>query len=164
MIHDILIPPATRTLGALSGILTKADAHCAARKIDPAVLLTYRLYPDMLNFTKQVQLACDFAARAASRLVGEEVPSFPDTETSFAELQARIAAVRAHLASFGPERFSDAATRTITLKLRQGELVLPGLQFLTLYALPQVYFHAVTAYDILRHNGVEIGKSDFMGV
>jgi len=162
MIYDVAIPPSIRMLGALSNILGKAEAHCAAHKIDPQVLLAYRLYPDMLNFTRQVQLACDFSARLASRLAGDDVPSFPDVETSFAELQARIAAVQAHLGSFDPDRFADAATRTITLKLRSGEMVLPGLQFLTLYALPQVYFHATTAYNILRHNGVVLGKADFM--
>ncbi len=163
MIHDITIAPLTRTLGALSAILAKADAHCGAHGVDPAALLTFRLYPDMLPFTRQVQLTCDFAARTPSRLAGDEVPSFPDTETSFAELQVRVAQARDHVASFAPERFEGAATRTITLKLRHSEMVLPGLQFLTIYALPQFYFHATTAYNILRHNGVELGKRDFMG-
>ncbi|MDZ4135273.1 MAG: DUF1993 domain-containing protein, partial [Paracoccaceae bacterium] len=106
---------------------------------------------------------CDFAARAAARLAGDEVPSFPDTEATLGQLQDRISATCAYLASFGPDRFEGAAERSITLKLRSGEKVFQGLEFLTLFALPQVYFHATTAYDILRHNGVEIGKLDFMG-
>lgn len=163
MIYACTIAPTTRMLGALSAILTKAEAHCAAHRIDPTALLTARLYPDMFTFTKQVQLACDFAARAAARLAGADVPGFPDTETTFPELQARIATARAYLAGFGPERFAGAETRVITLKQRSGELVFTGTEFLTLYALPQFYFHATTAYDILRHSGVEIGKHDYMG-
>ncbi len=162
MIFEASVLPTTRTLGALSSILTKAAAHCEAHKIDPTVLLTFRLFPDMLNFTRQVQLACDFAARAPSRLAGDEVPSFPDVETSIDELQTRITTARDHIGSFAPDRFADAAARVITLKQRQGEMVMTGIEFLTLYSLPQFYFHATTAYNILRHNGVELGKRDFM--
>jgi hypothetical protein len=163
MIHDITIPPLDRTLGALGGILGKAEAHCRDRGIDPEALLTFRLYPDMFPFTRQVQLACDFAARIPPRLCGDEVPSYPDTETSFAELQARVAKVRAALADYGPGRFAGAAERAITIKTRMAELHMTGLVFLTQYALPQVYFHTTTAYNILRHNGVDLGKRDYMG-
>lgn len=155
--------PMTHTLGALAKILTKAEAHCEAKGIKPQALLTFRLFPDMLDFTRQVQLTCDFAARAAARLTGMDVPGFPDTETTFPELQARIATARAYLATFTPSQFADAADRVVTLKLRTGEMVLSGSDYLSLYSLPQFYFHATTAYDILRHNGVEIGKADFMG-
>jgi hypothetical protein len=163
MIHDITIPPLTRTLGALGTILTKAETHCTARGIDPQALLAFRLFPDMFPFTRQVQLACDFAARIPPRLCGADLPSYPDTETSFAELQARVARVRADLAGYGPERFEGAAERAITIKTRMAELQMTGLQFLMQYALPQVHFHATTAYNILRHNGVELGKRDYMG-
>jgi uncharacterized protein len=163
MIHDITIPPLTRTLGALGGILAKAEAHCEAKKIDPQALLVFRLFPDMFPFTRQVQLACDFAVRIPARLSGAEMPSYPDTETSFAELQARVARARDDVSAYGPARFDGAAERAITVKTRVAELHMTGLQFLTQYALPQVHFHATTAYNILRHNGVDLGKRDYMG-
>jgi hypothetical protein len=151
-----------RFLGALAAILTKAEAHCTARSIPPEALIQFRLYPDMMPFVKQVQLACDFAARAGARLAGETPTSFPDTETSFAELQARISAARAYLGSFDPARYDGAETRPITLKIRGADVTMPGEQFLTIYSLPQFFFHLTTAYNILRHNGVEIGKADYM--
>jgi len=163
MIHEITIPPLTRTLGALTTILTKGDAHCTAKGIDPQAMLAFRLYPDMFPFTRQVQLACDFAARIPPRLAGAEVPSYPDTETSFAELLARVAKVKADIAAYGPDSFHGAAERPITIKTRIAELNMTGLQFLTQYALPQFYFHVTAAYTILRHNGVELGKRDYMG-
>jgi uncharacterized protein len=162
-LHDQIVPPMDRTLSALSNILAKAEAHCEAKKIDPQTLLSFRLFPDMFPFTRQVQLTCDFAARAAARLAGEEPKSFPDTETTFAELQSRIAAARAYVASFAAQAHEGAATRPVTIKMRGQDVTMPGLDYLTLYSLPQVYFHATTAYNILRHNGVEIGKRDFMG-
>jgi uncharacterized protein len=158
-----IIPPMDRTLGALSGILTKAEAHAAAKDIKPEALLTFRLFPDMLPFTRQVQLACDFAARAAARLAGAEPQGFPDTEASFAELRARIAAARAYTATFPAAAYDGAETRTVTIKMRGQEVSMPGLAYLTLYSLPQFHFHATTAYNILRHNGIEIGKADYMG-
>ena len=161
--HPYIVPPMDRTLGALSKILAKADAHCTARNIKPEALLAFRLFPDMFPFTRQVQLACDFAARAAARLAGEVPRSFPDTETSFAELQARIAEVRAYTAGFAAAAYAGAETREVTIKARGQDMTMTGLAFLTLYALPQFHFHATTAYNILRHNGVELGKMDFMG-
>lgn len=157
------VPPMTRTLSALGAILAKAEAHCAARKIDPAVLLTARLFPDMFALTRQVQLTADFCARAGARLTGAEVPSFPDTETSFAELATRVGTARSYLAGLDPAAFDGAAERVVTIKMRGQDVTMPGLQYLTVYSLPQVYFHAATAYGILRHNGVEIGKMDYMG-
>ena len=153
----------SRALQALSTILTKAEAHCTAHKIDPTVMLSLRLFPDMLNFTKQVQLTCDFSARAVARLSGAEVPSFPDVETSFAELQTRIATAKTYVDSFTPAHFEAAEIREITLPMRGTEVKMSGADYYTLYSLPQVYFHATTAYNILRHNGVEIGKRDYMG-
>ena len=161
--HPYIIPPMDRTLGALSKILTKAEAHCTARNIKPEALLTFRLFPDMFPFTRQVQLACDFGARAAARLAGETPRSFPDTETGFAELLARIADVRAYMASFPVTAYAGAEVREVTIKARGQDMTMTGLAFLTLYALPQFHFHATTAYNILRHNGVELGKMDYMG-
>lgn len=161
--HTLSVVPMDRTLGALSGVLGKAADHCAARKIDEAAFMTARLFPDMLPFSRQVQLACDFAARTAARLAGAEVPSFPDTETTFAALQERIAAARAAMATHVPTAFDEAAARQITLRIRGGEMVLDGTTFLTQFANPNFYFHATTAYNILRQGGVEIGKADFMG-
>ncbi len=157
------IPPLDRTLGALANILTKAAAHCDAKAIKPEALLTFRLFPDMLPFTKQVQLSCDFAARAAARLSASDVPAFPDTETSFAELQDRIKAARAFLAAVPKAGFDGAESRSITFPAGKAEMTMPGQQFLSTFALPQLYFHVTTAYNILRHNGVEVGKRDYMG-
>ena len=161
--HAAIVPPLTRSLSALSHLLEVAEAFCADRKIDPAVLLGDRLAPDMFTLTRQVQLACDFAARAASRLAGQEVPSFPDTETTTEQLRRRIAAVQAHLAGFDAAAFDDAAARKITIKVAGQDMSFDGQSFYSSYALPQFYFHMTTAYNILRHNGVRIGKRDFMG-
>lgn len=150
-------------LGALAGVLAKAEAHCAAKGIKPEAILQFRLYPDMLPFVKQVQLACDFAARAAARLAGQDPASFPDTETTFAELQGRIAAARAYIAGFPDAAFDGWAGRSITLKVGGRDMTFAGDRFLLGYSLPQFHFHATTAYDILRHNGVEVGKRDYMG-
>ena len=161
--HEMIVPPMDRTLGALANILAKADAHCTAKNIKPEALLNFRLFPDMLPFTKQVQLACDFAARCAARMAGETPQSFADAETSFAELQARIAAARAYMASFAASAYTDAATRSITFRAGPADMTLSGAAFVSTYAMPQFHFHCTTAYNILRHNGVEIGKRDYMG-
>lgn len=152
-----------RFLSALSTILDKAEAHCEARKIKPEVILAARLFPDMFPFTRQVQLACDFAARGAARLAGVEPKSFPDTETSFAELKARIAAARGYMGSFQAADFAHAETREIHFKTGGRDMVLKGDEFLSFFSLPQFFFHLTTAYDILRHNGVDLGKRDYMG-
>jgi len=152
-----------RFLANLSAILTKAEAHCTAKGIKPEAMLTFRLFPDMLPFVRQVQLACDFAARAAARLAGEEPKGFPDTETSFAELQDRIRAARGYMAGFEPARYDGAEARKVALKMRGQDVTMTGENFLNLYSLPQFHFHLTTAYNILRHNGVELGKGDYMG-
>lgn len=157
------VPPMLRNLRALSAILAKAEAHCTARKIEPEALLGFRLFPDMLPLTRQVQLACDFAARASARLAGAEMPSFPDTETSFAQLIARIRTATDYIESFDAGQFEGAESRSITMKQRGGEVTMTGLDYLTGCALPNFYFHTATAYDILRHNGLEIGKMDYVG-
>lgn len=164
MMHALSVLTFDRFLAALSGILTKAEAHCEARKITPDAILQFRLFPDMLPFTAQVQLACDFSARAAARLAGATPKSFPDTEATFAELQARIAAARAYLNEFPAEAYEGVEKRVVTFPSGGREMQMSGADYLALYATPQVYFHLTTAYNILRHNGVEIGKADYMGV
>jgi uncharacterized protein len=161
--YALIVPPMDRTLGALANILTKAEAHCDRHKIKPEALLNFRLFPDMLPFTRQVQLACDFASRCAARLAGETPQAFADSETTFAELLARIAAARAYMGSFPASAYEDAATRVITFKAGGHDMTMPGAAFVIGYATPQFHFHCTTAYNILRHNGVEIGKRDYMG-
>jgi len=156
-------PRLANTLKNLSAILTKAEAHAEARKIDPAVLIGARLYPDMFPLSRQIQIACDSAKGAIARLAGLDGPKHEDTEKTFAELQQRIALVVAFIESVPPEQIDGSEDRKITLNLRGQETVFTGLQFLTGFVLPNFYFHTVTAYDILRHNGVEIGKRDFLG-
>lgn len=150
-------------LGAMAKILTKAEAHCEAKGIKPEALLQFRLYPDMLPLMGHAQLACDFAARAAARLAGEEPRSFPDTETTFAELQSRIATARDYIASFPDAAYDGWAKRSITLKVAGRDMTFDGGRFLLRFSLPQFHFHATTVYDILRHNGLELGKRDYMG-
>ena len=157
------IPPFTHTLGALSKILDKAAAHCEAKKIDPNALLTMRLYPDMFPFTKQVQLACDFAKNTIGRLTGEP-PKFPDEEKSFEELKARIARTIDYVKGFKPADIDGTAEKDVTFPIGpQQTMTLKGAPYLVGFALPNFYFHATTAYDILRHAGVELGKRDFLG-
>ena len=153
-----------RFLAALSTILDKAEAHCTAKKIQAEAMLSARLFPDMFTFVRQVQLACDFAARGTARLAGQDPKGFPDTETTFAELKDRIAAARSYITSFQPQDFAEAPDRKVAFKGGGRDFVLPGEEFLSFYALPQFFFHVTTAYDILRHNGVELKKFDYMGV
>ncbi len=156
-------PRFVHSLKSLSGILTKAESHAAARKIDPMALLGARLFPDMFALTRQVQIATDNAKGAVARLAGQDVPKYEDTEQSFAELQQRIAKTTAFVESVPADRINGSEERKIVLTLRGEEVTFSGLQYLMGHALPNFYFHVVTAYDILRHNGVEIGKRDFLG-
>ncbi len=161
--YDASIPGLVRILGNLSAILDKAAAHCAERKIDPAVLLGMRLYPDMLAFTRQVQLSGDFAKGAGARLAGIEVPKFADTEASFDELRARLAKTTAFLKTLKPKQLEGAETRKIVVPLGPKKASFNGRDFLFNFALPNFYFHVTTAYAILRHCGIVIGKTDFAG-
>ena len=161
--HDQSVAVFDHFLGALSKVLAKAEAHCEAHKIDPAALLTARLFPDMFTFTRQVQLATDFAKGPSARLAGVEIPSFEDTETTFGTLQARIARTREFLAAITPAMLDGAAMRTIRFRARGQDHEAPGQAYLSMVALPNFYFHTTTAYNILRHNGVELGKGDFVG-
>jgi len=152
-----------RMLGNLAAILNKAAAHAEARKIDPGVLLNARLFPDMLPLIKQVQIASDAAKGCVARLAGVDIPKFEDDETSFADLQARIAKTIAFVDSIPSAQIDGTEDRAITLQLRERTLEMKGQDFLTNRVLPNFYFHITTAYNILRHNGIEIGKSDYVG-
>jgi hypothetical protein len=149
-------------LGSLAAILAKAEAQAQEKKTEQA-LLQARLFPDMFPLTRQVQVAADFAKGACARLAGVEVPRFDDVETTLAELQQRIARTLAFIDTLAPEDIADSAGRDITLKVGQNERQFKGQPYLLHYALPNFYFHTTTAYAILRHNGVEIGKKDFIG-
>jgi hypothetical protein len=163
--YDAVVPAYLQMLNSLSGLLTKAEAHCAARKIDPGVLIGSRLFPDMLPLGKQIQLVSDFAAKGCARLTHSEVPSTPDTETTFAELKQRLAKTIDYVKSFKPEQFEGADAKDVTFPAGPDRsITMTGQQFLSAFSLPNFYFHAATAHGILRHNGVEIGKRDFLGV
>ena len=163
-LYTASVPVLQQILRALSDVLKKAEDHATQKNIDPNALLQARLFPDMFPLVRQVQISIDFSKGIASRLAGVEVPSWPDTETSFADLQSLIAKALAHLESFKPEQFDLSESREIVL--RPGtpkEKKLTASAYLLHYGLPQFFFHVTTAYDILRHNGVEIGKRDYMG-
>ena len=162
--YESSVPVFTQMLGGLNDVLAKAEAHATARKIEPNALLQARLFPDMFNLIRQVQIACDFATGVCARLAGADVPAYEATEQSFAELQQRIASSLAFIGALKSDQFTDAATRDIVL--RPGtpkERRLAGQAYLLSYGLPQFFFHVATAYGLLRHNGVEIGKKDYMG-
>ena len=161
--YDNSIAPMSHSLKALAAILKKAEAYCDAKKIDPNALLTARLFPDMLTLIRQVLIATDHAKGCGARLAGIANPSFPDEEKTFAELQARIAKTLDFLSSLKREQFANAATRTVTIKVGGKDVELKGAAYLTSVALPNFYFHVTTAHNILRHNGLEIGKGDFLG-
>jgi hypothetical protein len=157
------VPLFTRTLNALSAVLDKADAYCAAKKVEPSVLLNTRLYPDMLPLTRQVQLTCDFAKNCVGRLSGEP-PKFPDEEKTIEELKARIAKTLDFVNSVKPQQIDGTEEKDITFPLGpENKMTMKGEAYLVTFALPNFYFHATTAYDILRHCGVELGKRDFLG-
>lgn len=163
-LHTASVPVFTQLLEALAVVLAKAEAHATEKKIEPDAFLQSRLYPDMFPLVRQVQIAADFAKSVSARLAGAEVPSWEDKETTFAELQARIAKTLAFIAALDPAAFDGAASREIVL--RPGtpkEKKLSGQVYLLNYGLPQFLFHATTTYALLRHGGVEIGKRDFMG-
>ena len=160
--YDASVPVFVHFLRSLSVILKKAEAHCAARKIDPSVILNARLFPDMFALTRQVQIASDTAKGAGARLAGIAVPSWADEEKSFEELQGRIARTIEFLSGLAPGQFEAAEDRPITLKAGGRELNFKGFSYLETWAKPNFYFHVTTAYAILRHNGIELGKPDFL--
>ena len=156
-------PRFVNMLTNLSAILDKAEAHAEARKIDPMAFTSDRLYPDMLPLMSQVRIACDNAKGAVARLAGVEIPKHEDTEQTFAELRARIAKTVAFVQSIQPAQIDGSEDREIVLKIGGKEIKFTGMQYLLGFALPNFYFHVVTAYDILRHGGVELGKRDYIG-
>ena len=156
-------PRFVNILRNLSAILDKAEAHCTAKKIDPSALTTYRFYPDMFPFTRQVQIACDTAKGAVARLAGVEIPKHEDTEQTFAELKARIAKVIDFIESVSAAKVDGSEEKEIVMQMRSGERRFKGMQYLLGHAYPNFYFHVTTAYNILRHNGIEVGKADFIG-
>ncbi|MBW4530634.1 MAG: DUF1993 domain-containing protein [Aphanothece saxicola GSE-SYN-MK-01-06B] len=161
--HGAAVPPLARSLNNLSGILAKAAAHAEARGIDPSVLLQARLYPDMFPLVRQVQIATDIARRGLARLAGVEGTAMEDNEASFEELIGRIETTIASLEGFSAQQIDGTDAKAIELTIRSETLHFSGQNFLLLFVLPNVYFHVTTAYDILRHNGVELGKRDFLG-
>jgi hypothetical protein len=161
--YQMSVPLFLKTLGNLSAILDKGAAFAASKKIEPSVLLGYRLAPDMLNLTRQVQIASDHAKRASARLAGVEAPPYEDNEASFDDLKARIDKTIAFIKTIKPEQIDGSETREIKLKMSGTEKTLSGQTYYLHNALPNFFFHVTTAYAILRHCGVEIGKGDFIG-
>lgn len=161
--YQVSLPVFTRALRNLRHVLEKGEAHAKAKRVTDAVLLQTRLIPDMFPLVKQVQIACDQAARGSARLAGVEPKSFPDTEATMADVYARIDAAVAYIENFKPEQVNGAEDRTIAYAHGHGELRMQGMDFVNQYVLPNLYFHCTTAYDLLRGWGVEIGKADFLG-
>jgi hypothetical protein len=162
-IYDLTVPTFSKFLPALQGVLKKAEADAEARKIDPQVFLQARLAPDMFPLTRQVQICTDQVKGGLSRLANIEVPSWEDNEASFADLYARIEKSLAYANGFKAEQFEGAETRTVELKFPQASFSFTGQDYLVQFVLPNFYFHMTAAYAILRHNGVQIGKRDFLG-
>lgn len=164
MLYELTVVQFSKMLNNLSAILAKGGQFAEAKKADVAVLLNSRLAVDQFNLTRQVQIACDTAKLGVARLTGKEstAPKHEDGDATLAELQARIQSVVAYLAEFTPEDFADAATRKISQPRWEGKY-LTGLEFAIQHAIPNLYFHVTTAYAILRHNGVDVGKKDYLG-
>ncbi len=156
-------PRLINSMRNLSAILDKTQAYIDAKKIDPAALLQFRLFPDMLNLTRQIQIASDTAKGVVARLAGVDIPTYEDNETSVAELQARIAKTIAFIEGFTPAQIDGTEDKAIVTKRGDKETHYTGMQFLLGHAIPNVYFHVSIAFAILRHNGVEIGKRDYLG-
>ena len=162
--HAASVPVFKQMLASLGDVLSKAEAHATDRKIDHNALLQARLFPDMFPLVRQVQIACDFAKSVPARLAGAEVPAYEDSEQTFAELQARIAKTLEFIEGLDVAAFDGSEQRQIVL--RPGtpkERAIGGQAYLLNYGLPQFFFHVTTTYALLRHNGVEVGKKDFMG-
>ena len=161
--YQACVPTLTRALNNLIGVLEKGAAHCEAKKIDPSVMIASRLYPDMFPLAKQVQIASDVSKIGASRLAGAEFPKYEDNEASFTDLVERLRKTIEYLKTLKPEQIEGSEARTIKWTAQGTDYAQPGVEYLFNRVLPNVFFHCATAYDILRHNGVEIGKQDFLG-
>lgn len=156
-------PALQQGLTALDKMLDKLAAHCEQRRIDPANILTARLYPDMFPTLRQMQIACDFAKGAVARLSGRENPSWPDTEATIPEMKARIARTLDFIRAVPAAELDGTEDKTITMSIRGTEMSWPGATYLAHVVLPNFYFHLTTAYALMRHNGLELGKNDFLG-
>ena len=161
--YQASVPVFTRMLENLSAILAKGAAHAEAKKIEAAVFINARLAPDMYPLARQVQIASDAAKGCVARLAGVEVPSYPDTESTFPELHARVGKTLAFVKGFTAAQIDGSEERSVTLKMRAGDVTFRGQDYLFKMALPNFFFHVTTTYDILRHNGVEVGKMDYIG-
>jgi len=161
--YQASVPVFSHQLNALGNILAKAEDHVTARKIEPAALLQCRLYPDMFPMVRQVQIAADAAKGAVARLAGVDVPVHEDTETTFAQIRDRCARTEKFVSGFKPEQIDGSEEREVVLAMRSGSMTFKGQQYLLGFAIPNFYFHVTTAYAILRHCGVDIGKRDFLG-
>jgi len=162
-LYEVSIPIFTLSLNNLAAILDKAAGHAEAKKVDPKVLPATRLIADMLPLSSQIQIACDTAKGAAARLAGVDVPKHEDTEATIAELKARVDKTLAFIKSVKPEQLTNAETREIVLQFPQTTMKFTGLNYLTNFVLPNFFFHMTMAYALLRKNGVELGKRDFLG-
>jgi uncharacterized protein len=161
--YQASLPALIRSLSNLVGMLEKADAHATAKKIDPTVLINSRLSPDMFHLGRQVQVASDIARRGAARLAGIEAPAMNDTETTFPELITRLQSTIDYLKQITPVQIDGSEEKEITLPIGKETMHFAGMPYLLYFVLPNVYFHVTTAYGILRHCGVELGKVDFLG-
>jgi len=161
--YQASVPRFVNILGNLSNILDKAQAHVDAKKLDTATLTNYRLFPDMLPMTTQVQIACDTAKGVVARLAGVQIPVFEDNEKTLADLKARIAKTVAYIQTLTPAQIDGTEDKEIVIKRGDKETRYKGMQFLLGHAVPNFYFHVTTTYNILRHNGIEIGKRDYLG-
>jgi hypothetical protein len=161
--HQASVPRFVNMLNNLSAILDKAQAHVDARKLDETALTTFRLFPDMFPLYRQVQIAGDTAKGAVARLAGVEIPVYEDSDRTLAELKARIAKTIAFVQSFTPAQIDGTEDKEIVIKRADKETRYKGMQFLLGHAIPNLYFHVTTTYNILRHNGVELGKRDYLG-
>jgi hypothetical protein len=161
--YQAAVPTVIRALNNLAAVLEKAEQHAAAKKIEPEVLIASRLYPDMFPLAMQVQIASDISKGGLSRLAEVDPPSFEDNEKTFPELIARCRKTIAYLETLKPSQIDGSEERTVKWKTRTAEKSMQGMPYLLNHVLPNVFFHVTTAYDILRHNGVELGKQDFLG-
>ena len=161
--YQVAIPPLVHSLTNLVNILSKGESYAEEKKIEASVLLSSRLYPDMFPLTRQVQIASDIARRGIARLAGSEVTKREDKESSFGELKTRLQETIAYLKTFTPEQIDGTESKSISLPVGEETLTFEGQSFLLYFILPNVYFHVTTAYDILRHCGVELGKRDYLG-
>ncbi len=161
--YQTSVPVFVQFLKAMSGVLDKAEAHCVAKKVDPLAVTGARLIADMFPLSRQVQIACDFAKGVTARLAGVDVPSYDDSEKTIPELKARIAKTIAFVEGFKPAQIDGSEERAIEIKIAGSPMTFKGQQYLLMFGMPNFYFHSAAVYSILRANGVDIGKRDFMG-